>query len=70
MTEVTMKGALTIAPGAACDDDQAVLDEVRARNVELTNRLAHKDQVLKAAAALVQQPGELDTVLLLGILSQ
>jgi hypothetical protein len=68
MFESTIKGVLSIAPNAVCDEDKAVVDEVRERNIELTNRLAQKDQVLNTAIAFVQNNEEVDKSALLGIL--
>ena len=68
MFESTLKGVLSIAPNAVCDEDKSVVDEVRERNVELTNRLAQKDQVLNTAIAFVQNHDEVDKSALLGIL--
>jgi hypothetical protein len=71
MFESTLKGVLSIAPNAVCDEDKSVVDEVRARNHELTQRNGQKDQIIKAAVTLIRESGEdLDLVLLLGILSQ
>jgi translation initiation factor IF-3 len=70
MTETAMKGVLSIAPNAVCEEDRAIVDEVRARNVELANRNGKKDGIIKAARALLQSNEDPDLVLLLGILSQ
>ena len=71
MFESALKGVLSIAPNAVCDEDKSVVDEVRARNHELTQRNGQKDQIIKAAVTLIRESGEdLDLVLLLGILSQ
>ena len=70
MSDATVNGALSIAPNAACDEDKALVDEVRARNVELANRNGKKDGIIKAARALLQSDENPDLVLLLGILSQ
>ena len=73
MFESTLKGVLSIAPNAVCDEDKSVVDEVRERNIELTNRLAQKQQIINDAATFVQSSEELGKsglLLLLGILSQ
>ena len=70
MTDTAMKGVLSIAPNAVCEEDRAIVDEVRARNVELANRNGKKDGIIKAARALLQSNEDPDLVLLLGILSQ
>ena len=47
--EATLKGRLTIAPNAVCDEDKVVVDEVRDRNVVLVNRVAARQEVIKEA---------------------
>jgi len=68
--ESTLTGQLSIAPNAVCEEDRALVDEIRARNIELANRNGEKDGIIKAARALLQSDEDPDLVLLLGILSQ
>ena len=67
--ESTLKGVLSIAPNAVCDEDKELVDSVRERNVELVNRLAEKDQAIKSVRALARNRDSVDSVEILRLLA-
>lgn len=53
MSDATVNGVLSIAPNAVCDEDQALLAEVRERNNELSQRVGHMDSIIKSVRAML-----------------